>query len=200
VIQFETAAGRVDLGSDFSEQSQRSLRLTNILRTVENAGATCPTVPLPRSLHHLALVGRQAFRPRLSALGCPSFDSATAAGFLTRSGSLRVQRGSIHLFPMGSSTTERAKRFGSRERLDLLAREVLVRLCQRMTCEEKARLVEAHHLKALSYARASRVLNRKRGTVPAPEYAQLQDAAERARIQSEEAHRAIQQHIADHGC
>jgi hypothetical protein len=58
----------------------------------------------------------------------PSFDSATAAGFFSRSGS----RGGSGLpsirSPIRSSMTERANRFGSRGRFGLLAREGMVRL------------------------------------------------------------------------
>jgi hypothetical protein len=69
-----------------------------------------------------------------------------------------------------------------------------------MSCEEKARLVEDHSLKALAYARAARALSKDRGTVPASEYAQLKSLAEKAKAESKEARRLVQQHITEHGC
>lgn len=69
-----------------------------------------------------------------------------------------------------------------------------------MSCEEKARLVEEHHLKALAYARAARALNRSRGTSSAVEYSRLRVAAANAKAKSAEARLAIMQHIEDHGC
>jgi hypothetical protein len=69
-----------------------------------------------------------------------------------------------------------------------------------MSCEEKARLVEDHSLKALAYARAARTLNKKRGTTPDPEYARLKLAVSESKAESKEARRLVQQHIAEHGC
>ena len=69
-----------------------------------------------------------------------------------------------------------------------------------MSCEEKARLVEDHSLKALAYARAARALNRKRETTPAPEYARLKAAVQESKAESKEARRLVQQHITEHGC
>src|SRR5258708_3257882 len=67
----------------------------------------------------------RAFPP----LEAPSFDSATAAGFLVSGFSTGFTRGAPSIFsPIRSSMTERASRFGSCGRLGMLAREGMVRL------------------------------------------------------------------------
>jgi len=64
----------------------------------------------------------------LPPLDAPSFDSATAAGFFSRSGLCSGSGLPSHFAPMIPSTAERAGRFGSRGRFGLLAREGMVRL------------------------------------------------------------------------
>ncbi len=59
-------------------------------------------------------------------LDAPSLDSATAAGFLTRSGSFGSNGEPSIFSPIRSSMTDRASRFGSRGRVGLLAREGMV--------------------------------------------------------------------------
>ena len=69
-----------------------------------------------------------------------------------------------------------------------------------MTCEEKARLIEDHSLKALAYARAVRSLQRNRGTALPAERAQLKALIDKTRFESKEARRLVRQHITEHGC
>ena len=74
-------------------------------------------------------------------LDAPSFDKATAAGFFSRSGSSGSSGDPSIFSPMRSSTTERARRFGSRGRFGLLAREGMVGLSHKtMTAREKLNL------------------------------------------------------------
>jgi hypothetical protein len=65
----------------------------------------------------------------LPPFDAPSFDRATAAGFLVSGGSTGFTSGEPSIFsPIRSSMTERASRFGSRGRLGMLAREGMVKL------------------------------------------------------------------------
>jgi hypothetical protein len=60
----------------------------------------------------------------LPPLEAPSLDNATAAGFRVSGFSMGLSSGDPSIFsPTRSSTTERARRFGSRGRLGVLARE-----------------------------------------------------------------------------
>jgi hypothetical protein len=101
-----------------------------------------PCILLKIHRFHLACAARFAiiFRLRsdsfaaraLPPLDAPSFDSATAAGFLVSGFSTGLTSGVPSIFsPIRSSMTERASRFGSRGRLGLLAREgiILVYYC-----------------------------------------------------------------------
>ena len=63
----------------------------------------------------------------------------------------------------------------------------MIRLGHTMTCEEKARLIEDHSLKALAYARAVRALQRNRGTALPAERAQLKALTDKTRFESREA-------------
>ena len=76
----------------------------------------------------------------------------------------------------------------------------MLRSSEMMSCEEKARLIEDHSLKALAYARAARALQRNRGTALPAERAQLKALTDKTRFESKEARRRVQQHIAEHGC
>ncbi len=69
-----------------------------------------------------------------------------------------------------------------------------------MPCEEKARLVAAHHLAAVVYSRAAIARNRSKQTSPYSEYERLCRAANDARIKCKETHRAFERHVAEHGC
>jgi|ERR1051326_3843843 hypothetical protein len=79
-------------------------------------------------------------------------------------------------------------------------RLIMIRLGHTMSCEEKARLIEDHSLKALAYARAARALQRNRGTTLPAERAQLKALTDKTRFESKEARRLVRQHIAEHGC
>jgi len=76
----------------------------------------------------------------------------------------------------------------------------MLRSWETMSCEEKARLIEDHSLKALAYARAAMALDRNRVTRSSPEYAQLKALTDKTRFESKEARRRVQQHIAEHRC
>jgi hypothetical protein len=69
-----------------------------------------------------------------------------------------------------------------------------------MACDEKVRLVEAHHMAALAYARAVKALNGSSKTGSAEERNRLKDVADDAKASSKEARRLVQQHTAEHGC
>jgi hypothetical protein len=79
-------------------------------------------------------------------------------------------------------------------------RLMMIRLGHTMSCEEKARLIEDHSLKALAYARAARARQRNRGTALPAKRAQLKALTDKTRFESKEARRLVRQHIAEHGC
>lgn len=67
-------------------------------------------------------------------------------------------------------------------------------------CEEKKRLAAEYEATTARFAESVRELNRKMGTSPKSEYDRLQRASDEARIKSEQARLALEQHVADHGC
>ena len=70
-----------------------------------------------------------------------------------------------------------------------------------MQCEEKVKLVEAHHEASAAYSRLARMLSGTIGTAGSvAEYKKLRLAVDEARIKSQEAHAAVARHSAEHGC
>ena len=69
-----------------------------------------------------------------------------------------------------------------------------------MACAEKSRLLKAYQEMTDIYARTVADLGRFRGTSPCPEYERLQQSSEQARLESETARRALEEHIKEHDC
>ncbi len=69
-----------------------------------------------------------------------------------------------------------------------------------MTCEAKTRLGAEYEAATNKFAAAVTTLQRKTGTSPKEEYERLNRAANEARLESEQARLALEQHIAAHGC
>jgi hypothetical protein len=69
-----------------------------------------------------------------------------------------------------------------------------------MTCEEKVRLAAAYKAVTSRFAAAVPDLYRKMGTSPKVEYQRLNRVADEARVKSEQARLALEQHIAAHRC
>ncbi len=69
-----------------------------------------------------------------------------------------------------------------------------------MACEEKARLVSEYEAATTRFAGSVTELQRKMGTSPKSEYDRLQRAADEARVKSEQARLALEQHVAAHRC
>ena len=67
-------------------------------------------------------------------------------------------------------------------------------------CEEKVRLMSEYETATARFSAAVGKLRRKMGTVPKVEYERLDRAANEARVKSEHARLAVEQHIAAHGC
>ncbi len=68
-------------------------------------------------------------------------------------------------------------------------------------CEEKARLLRENEQAIDQYYQAAlRELERHRATSTTPDYQQLAKAVYDARVFAERARRALQRHIAEHGC
>jgi hypothetical protein len=69
-----------------------------------------------------------------------------------------------------------------------------------MACEEKARLVSEYETAAKRFAEAVTALQHKMGTSTKSEYERLNRAADEARLKSEQARLALEQHVAAHNC
>lgn len=69
-----------------------------------------------------------------------------------------------------------------------------------MTCEEKARLMSEYETTAKKFSETVTELQRKMGTSTKPEYERLNRATDEARLKSEQARLALEQHIAAHNC
>lgn len=69
-----------------------------------------------------------------------------------------------------------------------------------MPCEEKARLAMEYETATSKFSEAVRDLRRKMGTSPKDEYDRLDRASNEARVRSEQARLALEQHIAAHRC
>lgn len=67
-------------------------------------------------------------------------------------------------------------------------------------CQEKKRLAAEFEATTARFAESVRDLNRKMGTSPKSEYDRLERASDEARVKSEQARLALEQHVADHGC
>ena len=67
-------------------------------------------------------------------------------------------------------------------------------------CEEKTRLASEYQTTSQKYADAVAQLNKKMGTSGKPEYERLTRAADEARVKSEQARLALEQHVAAHIC
>jgi hypothetical protein len=70
----------------------------------------------------------------------------------------------------------------------------------KVPCEEKARLARAYDLATSRFSEAVRELHRKMGTTPKEEYDRLERVSNQARMSSEQARLALEQHIAAHRC
>lgn len=69
-----------------------------------------------------------------------------------------------------------------------------------MRCEQKQRLAHEYEAATAKFAEAVGHLQRNIGTSTRPEYERLQRASDEARLKSEQARLALEQHIAAHGC
>ena len=67
-------------------------------------------------------------------------------------------------------------------------------------CVEKIRLAKEYDLATTAFSEAVKELHRRMGTLPREEYALLDRAANEARVKSEQARLALEQHIAAHRC
>lgn len=70
----------------------------------------------------------------------------------------------------------------------------------RMTCEAKIRLGTEYEAATSKFSEAVSELRQKMGVSPKEEYERLDRAANEARVKSEQARLALEQHIAAHRC
>lgn len=69
-----------------------------------------------------------------------------------------------------------------------------------MSCEEKVRLAMEYETATSRFSEAVRELRIKMGTSPKDEYDRLERASNEARVRSEQARLALEQHTAAHRC
>ena len=69
-----------------------------------------------------------------------------------------------------------------------------------MNCEEKSRLAAEYENSTAKFSEAVTELRKKMGTSAKEEYQRLDRAANEARVKSEQARLALEQHIAAHRC
>ena len=69
-----------------------------------------------------------------------------------------------------------------------------------MVCVEKQRLAMEYDSETTKFAAAVSDLQQKMGTSPKSAYERLSRAADEARVKSERARLALEQHVAAHGC
>jgi hypothetical protein len=69
-----------------------------------------------------------------------------------------------------------------------------------MVCEEKARLAMEYEAATSAFSEAVKELHRKIGTSPKEEYKRLERISTEARVKSEQARLALEQHISTHHC
>ena len=67
-------------------------------------------------------------------------------------------------------------------------------------CLKKLALAKDYQTLTAEYSRALEVLNERMGTLTKSEYHRLRRSAETARLQSEMARLAMEQHLQEHGC
>jgi hypothetical protein len=71
---------------------------------------------------------------------------------------------------------------------------------QAMNCEEKTRLATEYEAATSAFSQAVKQLHRKIGTSPKEEYQRLERISSEARVKSEQARLALEQHITTHRC
>ena len=69
-----------------------------------------------------------------------------------------------------------------------------------MNCEEKSRLATEYEISTAKFSEAVTELRKKMGTSEKEEYQRLDRAANEARVKSEQARLALEQHVAAHRC
>jgi len=69
-----------------------------------------------------------------------------------------------------------------------------------MSCEEKRRLATEYEATTAKFSDAVTELRKKMGTSAKEEYQRLDRAANEARVKSEQARLALEQHISAHRC
>jgi hypothetical protein len=67
-------------------------------------------------------------------------------------------------------------------------------------CAEKSRLMNAYSSAITEFSRCAQVVNTRMGVMYKGDYDRLSRAMGEARVNSENAHRALIAHIAEHGC
>jgi hypothetical protein len=69
-----------------------------------------------------------------------------------------------------------------------------------MTCPQRAQLAQEYQAATSKFAEAVRQLQRNIGTATSAEYQRLQRLSDEARVKSEQARLALEQHVAMHAC
>ena len=69
-----------------------------------------------------------------------------------------------------------------------------------MACDEKARLLKGYQATTEKFSDAVTALQQMRGTLPLTEYQRLQRLANEARLKSEQARLALEEHVVSHSC
>jgi hypothetical protein len=69
-----------------------------------------------------------------------------------------------------------------------------------VSCEEKTRLATEYEAATSAFSEAVKELHRKIGTSPREEYRRLERMSTEARVKSEQARLALEQHISTHRC
>jgi hypothetical protein len=69
-----------------------------------------------------------------------------------------------------------------------------------MNCEKKSRLATEYEASTMKFSEAVTQLRKKMGTSAREEHRRLDRAANEARVNSEQARLALEQHIAAHRC
>jgi hypothetical protein len=69
-----------------------------------------------------------------------------------------------------------------------------------MSCGEKTRLAMEYEAATSAFSEAVKELHRKIGTSPKEEYKKLERISTEARMKSEQARLALEQHISTHRC
>jgi hypothetical protein len=69
-----------------------------------------------------------------------------------------------------------------------------------MSCEEKTRLATEYEAATSAFSEAVKELRRKIGTSLKEEYQRLEQISAEARVKSEQARLALEQHISAHRC